>query len=144
MSDLADEIMDGALERFNLGAITTVADADEADRWLTERIAALQAERDDEKTYPLEERDHDWLGTSKAVLKQANGLLFEVRKRRAEIIRAARMAESREKELKDFAGLKEVLRDRLDSESYRALWEEVYRRYPLLRLREATADGASA
>jgi hypothetical protein len=127
---LARDLFGGTLDRFDLDAITDLALADEATRWLSLRIDALVAEREDEKAFPVHDRDHEWLGASKAALKRARRLLHEVAQKALAFKRAAGQA-------RDVAAERvfvEVVREKVERVEWLAFWDEVYRRRPDLKV----------
>jgi hypothetical protein len=127
---LAQDLMGEAIERFDLEAITDLALADEAARWLSVRINALVAEREDEKAFSVTERDHDWLGASKAALKRARRLQHEVGQKALALKRAADAARDASAE-RVFI---EVVREKVERVEWLGLWDEVYRRRPDLKV----------
>lgn len=132
-ASLAEELIGGVLDRFDKEALTSVALCDQAIAWLDARVGALTAERSDELTFDLEQRDNDWLGESKLALKRANGLLHDVRAIRGRLAKAANIVASRAEDRDQFEAFKAVIKDQLGDAAYVAAWEEVYRRHPEMR-----------
>jgi hypothetical protein len=123
---LADDLMEGAHERIKFDALVTVQIAEEAHAWLTARIAGLTWVREDEKGYPLEQRDHDWLGASKQVLKQANGALHAIRNIITDLKKRDRIARSAAETLTHERQFVQAAKRLLPAETYAAIWAEVH------------------
>ncbi len=120
--DLADELMD---QPASSGAkLKTAAQCDAYYAWLTERIDALAAERADEITYPLADRDREWVALADARLAQARAVRQALQQRRAELVRAERHAAHVAQNPPEWAAFKRLVRRDLGDKRYRALWIE--------------------
>jgi hypothetical protein len=126
---LADELMEGALDRFDLEAVVTLDTALEAERWLSVRISALQAQREDEIAYPPARRDEAWLAASKATMKRANTLLHDVRAKGRQL----RRVDARQRDTTAERAFVQVVRDKVERVEWLGIWDEVYRRHPELK-----------
>lgn len=130
--DLADELMDKVGE-FNLEALTTPVLCDEAKEWLRVRIAAMEAVREDEKSMPTIQWDHEWLGASKAAAKQARFLLNEVSTRAAAMREKERADKTAERNATAERLFVAATRSTLPNDQYLAIWEKVFTDRPDLR-----------
>lgn len=86
--DLAADLIE-RIGWFRLELVTTPAIADEAARWLSDRITALSAVIEDERKHPSRDRDWEWLAGARLTLAEAQDLYFAVSRKRAELRMAA-------------------------------------------------------
>lgn len=130
--DLCDELMDRVGD-FDLDALTTLELCDEATAWLRLRIAAMDAEREDEKAHPMIDWDHEWLGASRSTLKQARFLLVEITRRAGAFRLASRAKETAARNQSGERLFVDVARRVLSPDQFTAIWDTVFTERPDLR-----------
>lgn len=144
--DLAEELFSDTRPTFGLD----LESADQAyltaaEVWLTARIDALTREREAEKAdFPQADWDEVWLSKARAVGKRAGGVRHRLHLRRMALQREARIeiaAKGNDLARQTFL---HVVKERLGEAAYRDIWEAVYQRHPLLRLRELQAAETGA
>ena len=141
--DLADELMDN-VERFARDWSGATEDqCSEALNYLSPRIAAMVQIRSDETmNVEASDRDHEWLGASKQALRLANAARHQIVLRQGTLTKLHRLEAANADTIPAFDALKAQLREELGDPAYKALWERVYQRNPMLRLRLITEKAA--
>lgn len=140
---LADELMDN-VERFARDwSEASEQQCAEALDYLGPRIAAMvQIRTDETMSVDPSERDHEWLGASKQALRLANAARHQIVLRQNAFVKQRRLELANADTIPAFDALKKQLREELGRPAYDALWERVYQRNPMLRLRLMTKDAA--
>lgn len=121
--DLANELMDRPVA-LNRGELATSAQCDTFYIWLSLRIDALAAERADEISYDLADRDREWVALADARLTQARAVRQALQQHRAELVRAERHRANVEKQAREWPAFKRLVRRELGDARYQALWDE--------------------
>lgn len=122
----------------DVNQITTVKEIDRRIDWLAAHINAVESDRMDEISRPSGRRDEAFLAWSGTVLREMRGVRQALQTKRGELSRAAKAAETAERESTRERLFIDVARECLSREAYQEIWAGVDAR--MVRL----AQGAAA
>lgn len=109
----------------DVAAITETPTIDERSAWITARINAVAADRDDEIALNPGDRDEGFLAATGSALRHMRGLRAAIQNRRGEISKAARVAAAQERDTRREALFIEACRTILDRDTFVRVWERV-------------------
>lgn len=120
-SQLALELLEGGFG-LNAAEIRTEADADRVLGELLSRRDALELDRADEVSLPLEDRDVTWLARAKVALRRAGEWRQRLQVLKSDLREASRMAAHDERSNRQQQVFVDVARDHLSADQYAELW----------------------
>lgn len=112
----------------DIPAITTLAECRALIAQLVERINALMEDREDEVTSVIpQDRDVVWLANANAAIRRANVLRQDLQMKLGELNRADKAAKQAETQRIRERAFIDVVRDRVDRDTFMSFWTEVDR-----------------